>query len=260
MKIKTYVINLPESIERREYILEETAKYPFMDVELIEAVNGKILTKEERLLLFDTQAFTWRYSRLPALGEIGCTLSHRICYKSLLASDESVALILEDDVSFICPDDVKEVIYESVRLLEKGDTDIALFIPKVCYYSKPQKLTEAYTVYPVYAAYETCAYLINRRGAERLLRKSRPSIVADDFEYMRKQGIKIKSVIPHIVEGLSSIKKMDTVIGGERWSEFMKYSLLVRIWRGLLYRITFQYERLALKKGWLVNRCYFERR
>ena len=48
MKIKTYVINLKRSADRREYILKETARYACMDVELVEAVDGYRLYRKKR--------------------------------------------------------------------------------------------------------------------------------------------------------------------------------------------------------------------
>ena len=98
MKIKTYVINLKDSVDRRKAILAETAKYPFMDVELVEAVDGRKLKQEEIKACFDLKKFVNHYYRTPKGGEIGCTLSHRICYRKLLESEEEFALVLEDDV------------------------------------------------------------------------------------------------------------------------------------------------------------------
>lgn len=86
--MKTYIINLKESIQRRESVLQATSAFPFLDVELIEAVNGKLVTEEEIKNSFDVTKFAQRYGRSPAEGEIGCTLSHRVCYERLLASNE----------------------------------------------------------------------------------------------------------------------------------------------------------------------------
>ncbi|WP_289005010.1 glycosyltransferase family 25 protein [uncultured Parabacteroides sp.] len=40
-QIKTYVINLPKDLDRRESILKETGRYLWLDVEIVKAVYGK---------------------------------------------------------------------------------------------------------------------------------------------------------------------------------------------------------------------------
>lgn len=107
MRIKTYVINLKDSVDRREAILAEVTKHPLMDVELVEAFDGRKLNQEEIKACFNVKKFTNRYYRNPKGGEIGCTLSHRICYQKLLESKEEFALILEDDVNFVYPEDIE---------------------------------------------------------------------------------------------------------------------------------------------------------
>lgn len=57
MKVKTYLINLKDSTERRERAMEEISRYPFMDIEWVEAVNGKKLTEEETARLFNRKNF-----------------------------------------------------------------------------------------------------------------------------------------------------------------------------------------------------------
>ena len=79
MKIKTYIINLKESVGRKDQVLREVSRYPFMDIELVEAVNGRMLMEEQVEMLFDWKNFSYRYGHEPLPGEIGCTLSHREC-------------------------------------------------------------------------------------------------------------------------------------------------------------------------------------
>ena len=57
MKIKTYVINLKESVVRRNALLSEVAKYPCMDVEIVEAVNGRKMSSEDIKKNFDVLKF-----------------------------------------------------------------------------------------------------------------------------------------------------------------------------------------------------------
>ncbi|WP_102408579.1 glycosyltransferase family 25 protein [Parabacteroides bouchesdurhonensis] len=255
--MKTYIVNLKECVERRKHVLHEIEKYPFMDAEIIDAVNGKLMSDEEISRVFDIKKFKRRYGRFPVKGEIGCTLSHRKCYRSLLSTDEPYALILEDDVSFISPEDTEFIIKQGAKLLEEGKTDIVLFVPMLVLYNRPRKINEKYVVYPVYAAYETCAYLISRKGAKRLLKDKRSSLLADDFIYMNRHGIRIKAFYPNIAVGLSTIDKMEGIIGKE---ERKKVRLHVEFpfWEKVKRCVLFIYSIIAIKKGWLIDKDYYK--
>lgn len=88
-----------------------------MDVEWVEAVNGRELSQADTDRLFDARRFVCRYNRLPYPGEIGCALSHRECYRRLVESDNDIALVLEDDVLFLDHVHVENVINKSVQFL-----------------------------------------------------------------------------------------------------------------------------------------------
>ncbi|WP_289004959.1 glycosyltransferase family 25 protein [uncultured Parabacteroides sp.] len=196
MKIKTYLINLKESTARKEKVLKDISCYSLLDVEVVEAVNGKKLTEEEKDLLFDRKRFKRIYSREPLDGEIGCTLSHRECYRRLLASDNEYALILEDDVRFVHPDDVEPVLEKAVGILPSGRSAMILLNRCFCLYYKTLSAWGNFSFHRVWTATGTCAYLVNRYAAKKLLSVDKPFIVADGFGYMRMKGIYIKGIYP----------------------------------------------------------------
>ena len=70
MKIKSYLVNLKESTARKERTLQEISGYSLLDVEVVEAINGKNLSDEELDLLFDRERFIRKYSRKPAASEM----------------------------------------------------------------------------------------------------------------------------------------------------------------------------------------------
>lgn len=244
--MKTYIINLKESHERRKRVLEEVAKYPFMDVELVEGVNGRKLTQQETDQQFDVKTFECRYRRMPQPGEIGCTLSQRLCYQKLLDSTEEVALILEDDVFFVSPDAVEPVITESARLIAGKEAGMVLFTPEHIYYRKGQHLIGEYTLYKVVEGFGTWTYLINRKAAERILRIKSPSIIADDFHFLREQGINIRFVFPCITVGLSNTCVVTGEIENERW---VKNTSTFKGWM-----------KVRAAYYWLCNFCYEKER
>lgn len=212
MKIKTYVINLKDSVIRREAVLAETAKYPFMDVELLEAVDGRKMKSEDIEVCFNSKKFISRYYRTPKRGEIGCTLSHRECYRKLLESEEEFALILEDDVTFLYPEDVGTILKDILNEYKDDKPYFITLAMHLLYYPKKYRKLGKYTFLGIYKAYGTCAYLINRRAAECLLSPSRPFIVADDFPFIRQRGIQIKGIYPTLAVGTSTQEIIPTEI------------------------------------------------
>lgn len=256
MRIKTYIINLKESIERKRHMVQEVCKFPFMDVEWIDAINGARMTEEDIGRGFSVEKFTDRYHRPPAKGEIGCTLSHRKCYEHMVATDEPYALILEDDVSFICPEDAEHVIAQGIRLLKEGKADIVLFSSKVLLYNCPKKLDLKYVAYTVCNAYGTDSYLINLKACTYLIKKSRADIVADDYPVMRSMGLKIKSIYPNITIALSDNKTLCSLIEQEREKARYK-SLKLTFKQRLKVYSEIRYCRLAVKCGWMIDRNFY---
>lgn len=195
MKIKTYVINLERSADRREYILKETARYACMDVELVEAVDGYRLLPEETERRFDVKRFTYRYKRYPFPGEVGCTLSHQECYRRLLNSDEEVALILEDDVVFLQPELVDAVMAECCEILKKKKNGVFLYSSLSVSSTRGRNMGNGYRIHRVWFGLGSHAYLIHRTVAEKLL-ANLPSVLADDYQYLNLKGIKVYGLFP----------------------------------------------------------------
>lgn len=261
MQIKTYIVNLPASADRREYIGREMAKYPFLDVEIVEAVDGRRLTPDEIEQRFDPRRFARHYGRLPAGGEIGCTLSHRKCYEALLTSTEEVALILEDDAAFVCTEGLEKLLQACIRLLKEGGTEMLLFSQQMRYYTQPSPLCGDYAAYPVEAAYGTFAYLICRRAAARLLRPQRPFIAADDYIWMRRRGLRIGCVLPEVARECSAEQNLDSLIGSRHAPQsLVERPFLVRAWHSLLLHTVGRCKARALARaiaeGRIVNHAY----
>ncbi|WP_102408555.1 glycosyltransferase family 25 protein [Parabacteroides bouchesdurhonensis] len=204
--LKTYIVNLKRSVDRREHILKETARFPFLDIELVEAVDGRELPGEEIPRLFDTEHFMDRYhGRIPLMGEIGCTLSHRKCYRKLLESDEEYALILEDDATFLYPEKMASY-YEACRKLISGKADVILSSSRCLLYTYRRQRVNGFDFYPVHTAFATHAYIINRKAAMKILQKDElPSMVADDWYAIRRMGITIYTPSPELFFTLETL-------------------------------------------------------
>lgn len=212
MKIKTYIINMKESVERRERVLKEVSRYPFMDLEMVDAVNGSMLMEEQIEILFDRKRFSYRYEREPLPGEIGCTLSHRECYRRLLRTDEEYALVLEDDVLFQYPEDVAYLFGNIDKVMKSEKCCILTLAYHHFYLRKSLFMLGSYAFYRILGANGTCAYLINRGAAKKILSVEKASIVADDFKYMSEKGIYVMGIYPYFALGASSEKIINTEI------------------------------------------------
>lgn len=214
-QIKTYIINLPQEHERRKNILAETVKYPCLDVEMVKAIYGKILSDNEKDRLFDKNKFRKYYGRTLLPGEIGCTLSHRNCYKLLLESEYEFALILEDD-AYIKDDVFSAFFIKSVmEFMNSSDPVVLLLHADFESIGSNSSFYGKYDLYAVYSALFTTAYLLNKSAARLFLQKEPPYFwVADDWHLFRKWGAHIYSLFPSVV--VQQWDKFSTSIQEER--------------------------------------------
>ena len=95
-------VNMDQSVDRRKVIEEQLARIG-VKAERVVGVNGRALSDEQcRKLTYPNDHFETkvRFTRDLTKGEIGCFLSHRECWRRLLASQERWGLIIEDDMMF----------------------------------------------------------------------------------------------------------------------------------------------------------------
>lgn len=97
--MKFLIINLIFAKERRKYIVNLCNKYG-LDFEIIEAVNGRELSLDEYENIIHQDKMKFYLKRELGLGEVGCALSHKKCYKKIISENLPYAVILEDDAIF----------------------------------------------------------------------------------------------------------------------------------------------------------------
>lgn len=115
--MKTYVINLERSVERRKHIIKEIEKHN-LNYELVKAVEGAALPRDEFERLCNMDVVRQNPKWLNP-GMIGCSLSHLSVYRKICESDETAALVLEDDV--ILPDDFGEFLSSVKKYLKQNE-------------------------------------------------------------------------------------------------------------------------------------------
>ena len=196
IQIKAYIINLERSIERRSYMENQLIRFPFLQYEFISAVDGRVLSRSERSNKFDEEKFKYVYRRAVQPGEIGCTLSHQKCYRYLEEKNDNYALILEDDA--ILKDNIEGILEEIINLLECDQSPRIILLSGWYYYTKKRRLIDRYFLADIYDGYGTYAYVVNRKAAKLLL-EDKPFITADDWAYIKRKGVKIQAVYPHLL-------------------------------------------------------------
>lgn len=196
--VRTFVINALQATKRRKHIEQELSTFLFLDVEFVPAIMGKELSPEEIENSFDVEYYKKRSRTSLSPGVIGCTLSHRLCYKKLLEGDDNFALILEDDA--ILSNDIQiilPILYNNIRNMV--EPTVIILSPSYTYTTMTRH--ESYNLCDCFEATMAIGYLINKSAAYSILNGViRPHYVADDWYYFRKKaGIAVKAVEPCLV-------------------------------------------------------------
>jgi len=173
---------------------------------------------------FSSKLFHKRYIRNAALGEIGCTLSHRKIWKKVSSIENGFGIILEDDVS------LENKFFEFIKDLQVKDLH-KRFYNKSCIFllghSKTAKenlwmqrlkqplIETTYlsnTKFGINSDINLCGtvgYLITSKAAKMLLKKNIFFNLADDFKYYHSKGVivyhpKLPLVYEDLNENISS--------------------------------------------------------
>jgi len=177
--METFIINLASSTERR-VIMAAQCDAAGLGYEFIQAVNGSLLTEAE----IAQHTRTVNYAFKP--GEIGCALSHLAIYRKMVDENITQALILEDD-ALLTPALSAVLSSTALQLPDNSPTVVLL-----------SRVTDTASLYPVYSATTSHAYVINLAAAKRLLSLLYPVwMAADKWCLFEEYGaIKLLAVHP----------------------------------------------------------------
>ena len=231
-KLRAFVINLKNATVRRRYMEELLSPYSYLDIEFVDAVDGRLLSPAERENLFDDSKCLSLIGRLLNGGEVGCTLSHRKCYQKLLDSNESFAVIFEDDISLMR--DFNQLFdYDFNRVLEVDNPVVLIISGDYWYWGG----TDVVSVYDCVGAY---AYMINRSAAKLIL-SEKPCTVADQWRYQIERGLEIKAIRPYMVDANLKMDILSSDVAQDDWNihrNNMSKKVVIRgYWVGLVKRI-----------------------
>lgn len=208
MRLKTYIINLERSAVRKQYMQELLSPFLFLDIQFVKAIDGRMLSKEERHSQFDYPASIRLYGRELNAGEVGCALSHRKAYREFLESKQPYALFLEDDISI--QRDLNSLDLVAIDKVLNNACPKALMLSGDYSYYKKKPIARLYSAVGAYA------YVLNRKAALKILSLEPPCSVADDWMFYKRLNIKLYAVYPYMIDAnvnmnlLSSDVKQDT--------------------------------------------------
>ncbi|MBT1451903.1 glycosyltransferase family 25 protein [Glaciecola sp. XM2] len=190
-----FVINLDGSDERLRNV-EQQLQSIGATFERIPAVDGRIMSEEERLAHYSPKKNEVQYHKALTPGEIGCYLSHRKAWQSIIDKGLDAAIILEDDI--VCQSDLTDVqtfiesgfVFDYVKLSDHPNRPRKSSAVKM--YGKSELVT--FDKVPVRA----CAQIVSATGAANLLKNTekfgRP--VDIDLQYWWEMEISVHGIKP----------------------------------------------------------------
>ncbi|WP_284215440.1 glycosyltransferase family 25 protein [Agaribacter marinus] len=215
--LPTFLINLDSSTARLKSSCDQLNSMG-IEFERLSAVNGKALSEQELHTYYSADKNVKDYYKPLTRGEIGCYLSHRKAWQTIVDRNLPYALILEDD--FILQTDLKLV----TQFLDKQDTFD--YIKLSNYQNRERKVKSVksiaggsvVTFSKIPAG--TCAQIVSFEGAKKLLNSSnkfsRPVDV--DLQYWWERGIKVIGLLPfpfapnpNVESDISQVQSRDKV-------------------------------------------------
>jgi glycosyl transferase family 25 len=191
-----WVLNLERSTVRRSSMQEQLERLN-LEYEFFQAVDGRSLSVEQLGLYSKTAALRNKHREL-GRGEIGCAISHAKMWQRLLDLDQEAILVLEDDV--LIGEMFQRILFELKDLPD--DWDFITFKTDSVQVPFGEPFYDIYRFCGFsYPPNRTCAYLLSRSGAEKLLDRIFPiSCPVDD--YMGRSclsGVNAYGVDPQVV-------------------------------------------------------------
>ncbi|MFO1328565.1 MAG: glycosyltransferase family 25 protein [Rubrivivax sp.] len=193
--LHTWVINLDRDVERLQRISQQLAPTGLAWTRQ-SAVYGRDLPPDEQARLLDRDAYRRKHGMEPALGELGCYLSHVAVMRALLASPHAAALVLEDDV-LLTP----ALVPVLGALMSHADRWDMVKLSQV-HSGTPRPVLDLGGGHRLAVMLSRCtgssAYLMNRRAAQAYLTGLLPMTLPYDhvFDQGWTFGLKVRLVTP----------------------------------------------------------------
>ena len=181
--MKIIVINLERAIERKNKISSQFASLG-LKCEFLVAVDGKKISDKERSLVDNEKRK--RITKYPLTdNEIACWLSHKNAMLSLLASNEQMVAIIEDD-AILSPDFAQVIQAIEDSNINFDVIDLHRKFKKGEFFVPVHKLVDKFAVGRIGRSHMgAIGYIISRKGAEKFLNYAPKFVHAIDKEMRR---------------------------------------------------------------------------
>ena len=238
MKTTAYIIHLERSVNREGNLARMTSNCP-MPAKIQAATDGNCLSRADINEVYIRQLYRPVYPFEMRPTEIGIFLSHRTCWKRMLAEGVDAALIMEDDIGF---DDNFGAGF-GLAMQHIGDLHFIQFPVR-----KIRRRTTASTVVegpgsvrilePYVVPLGACAQLVSSSAAERLVRATEKFDRPIDcfFQLRNVTELPIFSVVPSGVGEISNVLGGSTIHVKDRqigWAdrELRRIAYRMNVWR-----------------------------
>ena len=232
----TFVISLPEDADRRRAV-EGQLRNLGLPHEVLAAVNGKLLSSDDRRNNYDELRFVRNEGRSALPGELGCALSHIEAYRLVVERKLPYALILEDD-AWLNPN-VPELLQAIERRYSPREESVFLLTWFNTIGSRRlSPLWSSYHVADVKSAYCAHGYVVSNAAAEALVKALHPvRHLADCWNWLRRHRVvRVLAVVPTcITADLSYATRtsggLAEAVAGRSRVGFLRHKLHRVIWR-----------------------------
>ena len=205
MKYVVFVLSPEKFTERRKH-MSTLLKKASVEFKFVSIDDDTILTPDSIAKIHDKKRTLDTFGRDFSRGELASTLNHLLAYEKLLASDNEVAVILEDDANFDTKD-FNHILSSIEKIIKTDKPQDCLLTPVISYLNhKSKHLDNNFKVVEVVQAWRA-GYVVNSKAAAKMLDVNAKSwIICDDWvRYRRYANINISAVMPAIVYPKSSL-------------------------------------------------------
>ena len=198
------------------------------------------MTDAQFAKLYDSRR-AWRlHNRDLSRGEIACALSHQSALTEFLKSDAACCLIVEDDVMF-SPAVGGFLKGLEAWLVDWKEVPVGVVLSEavaVRYWCARRWISAIRRTRPL-EVYGALAYVVNRQGAEHILRVNAVPIytMSDHWSYYRAKGLRLFGT-DKVLAGSYDYHRGDSSLSAGR-AEIYRKSLSKRRHRPLFLRIAF---------------------
>ncbi|MDR1533706.1 MAG: glycosyltransferase family 25 protein [Planctomycetota bacterium] len=241
--MKIYVINLPQSRERRENILRECARFD-LEPEIFPAVDGRGLSSDR------LRELVYRPEVNPLTpGEIGCALSHRKIYEKMRDENIPFAFILEDD-SILRLD--PRPLLAGIAARPPNRSEVYLLTHRNNLYVKSGRAEEIAGVrmFKILNCHGTYGYVLSRTAANNLLAFQTPIRTASDlWKLFQLHGLCMVAASCREYVGLNERLGEESDIAGrlENIPRMNRYLRIVRREAPLSRRLVYSLEKIFIR-------------